>query len=317
MHASLDRRRLRRRRWHVALALTCAVLVPLVSCKRAPAHRTFQSPEEAVRALTAAVKAENLSEIVAIFGPEGQALIDSSDPATARRNRQVFVAAVAERWRLDEQGSSRRVLVIGNEDWPFPVPLVHDEAGWRFDTAAGKEEVLARRIGRNEIAAIQSCRTYVAAQRLYAERGHDGRPAGVYAATFWSDAGRENGLYWQAKHGQKRSPLGDLLAQAAAERRTVGAQRAERSPFNGYYFKILTGQGPGASGGAKDYLVNGAMSGGFALVAWPAQYDGTGVMTFIVNHDGVVREKDLGTGTDASVEAMKLFNPDDSWSAVR
>lgn len=300
----------------MAIALTCAVLIPLTSCKRAPAYRTFPTPEDAVRALTSAVKAENLREVVAIFGPEGQTLIDSSDATTARRNRQVFVAAVAERWRLEEQSPSRRVLVIGNEDWPFPVPLVNDAGGWRFDTAGGKEEVIVRRIGRNELAAILSCRTFVAAQRLYAERGHDGRPAGVYAASFWSDAGRENGLYWPAKHGQKRSPLGDLVAQAAAERRSVGAQRPERSPFNGYYFKILTGQGPAAPGGAKDYVVNGAMSGGFALVAWPAQYDTTGVMTFTVNHDGTVREKDLGTGTDATVEAMKLFNPDDSWTTV-
>jgi Protein of unknown function (DUF2950) len=317
MRARVDRRCSRGSGWRLGIALTCATLVPLASCHRAPAYRTFPTPEDAVRALTAAVKAENLREVVAIFGPEGQTLIDSSDATTARRNRQVFAAAVAERWRLEEQSPSRRVLVIGNEDWPFPVPLVNDAGGWRFDTAGGKEEVIARRIGRNELGAILSCRAYVVAQRLYAERGHDGRPAGVYAASFWSDAGRENGLYWPAKHGQKRSPLGDLLAQAAAERTSAGAQRPQRTPFNGYYFKILTGQGPAAPGGAKDYVVNGAMSGGFALVSWPAQYDATGVMTFTVNQDGTVREKDLGRGTDAAVEAMRLFNPDDSWATVQ
>ena len=176
------------------------------------------------------------------------------------------------------------------------MPLARDASGWRFDTAAGKKKCCARRIGRNELAVIRICRTYVAAQRLYARDGHDGKPAGLYATTFRSDPGRHNGLYWPALRGQRRSPLGDMMAQAAEEEQAPAPNRQPGSPFHGYYFKILRAQGPAATGGAKDYVVNGEMAGGFALVAWPAHYDTTGVMTFVVNQDGIVREKDLGTG---------------------
>jgi hypothetical protein len=301
----------------IAVACASAAAAAAFSCRSAaPGPRTFGTPEDAVRTLNGVVKAGKLDELVAIFGPDGQQLVASSDPATGRRNRQVFTVAVAEGWRLVDQGTDRKVLVIGNEEWPFPVPLVRDANGWRFDTAAGKEEVIARRIGRNELAVIQICGTYVAAQRLYARDGHDGKRAGLYATTFRSDPGKQNGLYWPAVRGQKRSPLGDLVAQAAEEGRPLGADR-QPAPFHGYYFKILTAQGSAAAGGAKNYLVNGAMSGGFALVAWPAQYDVTGVMTFIVNHDGVLHEKDLGPGTDAAARGMTLYDPDSSWAKVQ
>jgi hypothetical protein len=301
------------------IAAACVLLPALVSCSRSesPAQRTFATPEAAVQALAAAAKTGALEEVVAIFGPGGQELVDSSDPATARWNAQVFTVAVAERWQLLDQGTTGKVLVIGNEEWPFPVPLSRDTAGWRFDTAAGKEEVLSRRIGRNELAVIRICRTYVAAQRLYALRGHDGKPAGLYATTFLSDPGRQNGLYWPAAGGQKRSPLGDLIAHAAAEGRAPNPDRRPQTPFRGYYFKILTAQGAAASGGAKNYSTGDGMSGGFALVAWPAQYDVTGVMTFVVNHDGIVREKDLGPGTADAAASMALYNPDESWAAVQ
>jgi hypothetical protein len=302
------------------MALTGVALMTLVSCTRsapAPSYRSFATPEDAVRALIDAVKAGALADVVAIFGPEGKELADSADPATARRNRDVFTAAAAETWQLVDEGNERKVLVIGNERWPFPVPLTRTASGWRFDTAAGKEEVLDRRIGRNELAVVRVCRTYVAAQRLYAERGHDGQPSGLYARTFWSDPGRENGLFWPSGRGQKRSPLGDLVADAAAEGRPLGNDRPQPSPFHGYFYKILTAQGPGAAGGPKDYLVDGRMSGGFALVAWPAQYDVTGVMTFVVNQDGVVREKDLGAGTDSAARGMTLYQPDASWTPVQ
>jgi len=277
-------------------AMACALLVS-GACSRSPRHRTFASPEDAVHALTAAVKAGNVEEVIAIFGPEGQALIDSADPAMARNNRQIFTAAVAERWRLEPGAGGARVLVIGNEDWPFPVPLVKDSDGWRFDTAAGKEEVLARRIGRNELAAIFICRAYVVAQRLYAARPHDGAPAGRFATKFQSDPGQHNGLYWPAAHGEHRSPLGDLVARAADDGRPLG-QGSGPTPFHGYYFRILPADG------------------GFGLVAWPAEYDGTGVMTFIVNHDGNVHEKDLGTDTDRSARAMARYGRDTSWTMV-
>jgi hypothetical protein len=287
-----------------------------VSCSRAtPSPRTFATPEEAVRTLTDVVKAGKLDELVAIFGPDGKELVESSDPATARGNRKVFTVAVAEKWHLIDQGANTKVLVIGNEEWPFPVPLVRQANGWQFDTAAGKEEVLARRIGRNELAVMQICRTYVAAQRLYARDGHDGKRAGLFATAFRSDPGKQNGLYWPAGHGQRRSPLGDLVAQAAEEGRvSAGAQPA---PFHGYQFKILTAQGAAAAGGAKNYVTGGDMSGGFALVAWPAQYDASGVMTFIINQDGILYEKDLGPETAATAKKMSLYDPDPSWVKVQ
>jgi hypothetical protein len=305
--------------WAIAWTATAAALAAVVSCRSAPEvarARTFAQPEDAVKALTQAVRAGKVDEVRAIFGPEGRDLVDS-DAADARGNRQVFAAAFREKWQLVDDGADRKTLVVGNEAWPFPVPLVKDESGWHFDAAAGKEEVLNRRIGRNELAAIGVCNTYVAAQRLYAKHAHDGKRAGVYATTFRSDPGKQNGLYWPATRGQKRSPLGDLVAQAASEGRPLGTDRTQPSPFHGYYFKVLTGQGAAAPGGAKDYVAKGEMSGGFALVAWPAQYEVTGIMTFVVNHEGTIREKDIGPGTDAEARGMTLFNPDGSWRMVQ
>jgi hypothetical protein len=300
----------------IATAMVFALFLP-AGCSRKGASTNFASPEEGVQALIQAVKGGKLDDVIAIFGAEGKELIDSSDPATARQNQQVFLAATSEHWRLEPQGTNGRVLVIGKEAWPFPVPLVRDNRGWHFDTAAGKEEIIARRIGRNELAAIRACRTYVAAQRLYAERGHDGKPAGLFAATFRSDPGRENGLYWPAAHGQKRSPLGDLVAGAAEEGRVARQDGAGPTPFHGYYFRILTAQGPDAPGGAVDYVVDGNLSRGFALVASPAQYDVTGVMTFIINQEGIVREKDLGPAGSAGSPVVRVFNPDASWAVVQ
>jgi hypothetical protein len=216
-----------------ALALASVLLAltfPIAA--QSTRHRTFPTPDAAVKVLIDAVKAGNLDELRAIFGPDARDLIASSDPATARGNREVFVAAVAEQWHLEDEGKGK-TLVIGNEQWPFPVPLVKDAAGWRFDTAAAKEEVLARRIGRNELETIQTCLAYVTAQRRYATQGHDGKAAGVYAMSFRSDPGKENGLYWPAARGQRRSPLGDLVGQAAEEGRPLGAAPGQPSPFHG------------------------------------------------------------------------------------
>jgi len=282
---------------------------------RTPASRAFATPEDAVKALVDTVKKGDLPALLAIFGTDGTELIESSDPATARMNRQVFVVAAAEQWRLEDAGPNGKTLVIGNEAWPFPVPLVKDASGWRYDTATGKEEIVARRVGRNELAAIETVRAYTSAQRRYAAQGHDGKLAGLYAMHLLSDTGKENGLYWPAAKGQKPSPLGDLVGQAAAEGRPVGGG-LQLAPLHGYYFKILTAQGAAAAGGAKNYVVNAEMSGGFALVAWPAQYDTTGVMTFVTNQDGAVFEKDLGPKTDAAARATATFNPDKSWRQV-
>jgi len=302
------------RRRTVALAMlgACALAGAAVLAQTA-AQKTFASPEEAVKALADTVKAGNLEALLAIFGPEGKELIDSSEPAIARENQQVFALAFREKWHLEDSAPDRKTLVIGHEDWPFPVPIVKAGNAWRFDTAAGKQEVLDRRVGRNELSAIDTSLAYVTAQRRYAEQGHDGKPAGLHAAKFQSDPGKQNGLYWPAARGEKRSPLGDLVGQAASEGRQVGTNPGQPSAFHGYYFKILTAQGSAAPGGAKSYIVKGEMSGGFALVAWPAQYGATGIMTFIVNQDGIVREKDLGTSTDATVRKMTTYNPDSSW----
>lgn len=300
----------------LALLGVCALTGVGVLAQTA-AQKTFASPEDAVKALAETVKAGNLEALLAIFGPEGKELIDSSEPAIARENQQVFTVAFREKWHLEDTAPDRKTLVIGNEEWPFPVPIVKAGNAWRFDTAAGKEEVLDRRIGRNELAAIDTVHAYVTAQRRYAEQGHDGKPAGLHAAKFQSDPGKQNGLYWPAARGEKRSPLGDLVGQAASEGRPVGTTAGQPSPFHGYYFKILTAQGSAAPGGAKNYIVKGEMSGGFALIAWPAQYEATGIMTFIVNQDGVVREKDLGPQTDATARKMTTYNPDSSWRVTQ
>jgi hypothetical protein len=303
-----------------ALAASSVMLATLAACRRtesAPPAPGFETPQAAVIELAKAVKGGDLAKVMAIFGPDAQALVDTSDPVTARRNQQVFSVAFSEYWRVVPAGLGRATLVVGFEEWPFPIPLVKEGGKWRFDTAAGKEEVLARRIGRNELAAIRICRTYVAAQRIYAKYGHDGKPAGIYAAAFRSDPARENGLYWQARHGQRRSPLGDLLAAASIDSAAGRASNEGPQPFHGYYFRILTAQGAAASGGARDYVVDGKLTGGFALVAWPAQYDVTGIVTFVVNQNGVVFERDLGPETDAAARAISTYNPDSTWAANR
>ena len=303
---------------HSLLVCACALAMavpslPAAAAQKPAASRTFSTAEDAVKALVETVRKGDVGTLLAIFGPEGKELFESSDPATARNNQQVFTIAAAEGWHLEDAGANRKILVIGNEEWPFPIPLVKDAAAWRFDTAAGKEEILARRIGRNELDTIATLRAYVAAQQRYAAQGRDGKRAGLYAAKLASDPGKQNGLYWPTTKGQTRSPLGELVAQAAEEGRPINSTSTGPSPFHGYRFRILTAQGPAAPGGARNYIVNGEMSGGFAMVAWPAQYDATGVMTFIVGSDGIVRQKDLGPDTDAAAKRITVFNPDPSW----
>jgi hypothetical protein len=299
--------------WMAVAVMTLSSMLLWPARSTGQQQPVFPTPEDAVRALGQAAKASDLSALVALLGPGSQELASSSDPATARKNRDVFVAAMAERWHLADRDATHKELIVGNEAWPFPVPLAKGPQGWMFDAAAGKEEVLDRRIGRNELAAIRICQTYVAAQRGYAGRGHDGKPAGIYARRIASAPGSENGLYWPPKQGAPRSPLGELVAEAAAEGRSIGPDSKGPTPFHGYYFRILEGQGSAVTGGAKSYIVNGELSRGFGLVAWPAQYDVTGVMTFVVNQDGVVYEKDLGPGTGTAAAEITRFNPDKTW----
>ena len=301
----------------VAAALTIgSVTLPRSTAAAQDSPRTFQTADDAARELIRVVKAGNLDELIALFGRDGRDLAAGSDPATGGQNRQVFTAAAAESWQLVDDGTDRKRIIVGNEKWPFPVTIVKDGATWHFDAAAGVEEVIARRIGRNELAVIDVCGAYVAAQVRYAQQGHDGKPAGLYARRFRSEPGKENGLYWPGTRGQKRSPLGELVAQAAPKEGPLAANAGRPSSFHGYYFTILTQQGPAAPGKAKNYVVNGDMAGGFALVAWPAQYDVTGVMTFIVGRDGVVYQKDLGPGTEKAAKAMTRYDPDASWQKV-
>jgi hypothetical protein len=298
-------------------SLAAGLLLVLTCAASAAAQKTFDSPDAAAQALIDVAKSGKLDSLLDLLGPGSREIAASADPVVARQNREVFVVAARERWRLEEDGADRRTLLIGNEDWPFPVPIVRGPMGWRFDAAAGREEILARRIGRNELATIDACYAFVDAQRRYAQEGHDGKPAGAYAQAIASAPGRRNGLYWPTKPGEKRSPLGSLLAEADAHARTAKNSQSKRAAFHGYYFRVLTAQGASAPAGAQSYIVNGVMTGGFALVAWPSAYDVTGVMTFIVNQDGVVYEKDLGPKTDALAQAMIAYDPDASWRPAR
>jgi len=297
-------------------AVAMITVLALPGAARQNEARAFATPEQAARALDAAARADTMDALLAIFGPGGRELFDTSDAGTAQRNRQTFAVAFAEEWRVQDMGVGRKEVVIGHESWPFPVPLMKTARGWVFDVAAGKDEILNRRIGRNEFATIETCLAFVKAQRAYAKAGHDGKPAGAYAQRISSDPGTQNGLYWDVTHGEPRSPLGDLVAQAAADGDPRDPSHPGRTPFHGYFFRIVQAQGFAAAGGAKQYVVDGNMSGGFALVAWPAKYDVTGVMTFIVNQEGAVHEKDLGPETAARALSITRYDPDSTWARV-
>ncbi len=303
-----------------ATALLAAVvafsmeLSPMLA--QAKSQKTFPTAEKAVQALAQAAQAYDLDGLLAIFGSEAEDLLSSGDPVDDRRNREVVLLAYQQGWRLVDQGANTKKLIIGDEGWPFPVPLVKEESGWRFDSEAGAEEVLARRIGRNELRVLELCMTYVQAQMEYASQGHDGKPAGIYARKTASDPGKQNGLYWAVKPGEKPSPLGTQAAQAAADGYADTSSSSGPRPFRGYFFRILTAQGNEAPGGAKSYLVGGEMTAGFALVAYPVEYDDSGVMTFIMNQDGILYEKDLGGKTTENASQIREYNPDATWSKV-
>lgn len=276
-------------------------------------QKTFATPETAVDALIAANRDNSTRELLAILGPDGAKLIRSGDPVADKRGRERFLAAYDEAHQLELDGQDKAILVVGKEEWPLPIPLVRQQAGWRFDTKAGMEEILNRRIGRNELSVIEVCRAYVAAQREYAATGPgpDGRPE--YAQHFMSTDGQHNGLYWPVKPGEEESPLGPLIAQARAAGYAPGAPHTKPRPYYGYYFHILTRQGNSAPGGARNYVVDGHMTGGFALIAYPATYGDSGIMTFIVNQDGIVYQKKLGPATARIAQQITRYDPDVSW----
>ena len=276
----------------------------------------FRSPDEAVKALVDAVKNGDTKELLEIFGPAGKEVIFSGDEVADRTGRDRFMKAYGEMNRLTEKDDKKIILRVGNQDWPFPIPIVKVGENWRFDTQEGKEEILNRRVGRNELNAIQVCLAYVDAQREYALRKRERRGLSEYAQKFVSEEGKKNGLYWETREGEEQSPLGPLMAKAVKEGYPGKKAGDKRSPYHGYYYRILKSQGKNAPGGEYDYMVKGKMIGGFALVAYPAEHGNSGIMTFMVNHDGVMYEKDLGKDTEKHAMAMKQFDPDQTWKKV-
>jgi len=297
-----------------------ALVISFASCNKSPekpaakeaAQKAFASPDEAGNAVAEAAKTGSHDALVAIFGPGSQDVIFSGDTAQDKINFDGFTAAYAtmNRWRKQTDGSE--VLYLGADNNPFPIPLKKNSAGqWYFDTAAGKDEILSRRIGDNELSAMDVVSAMAGAQAEYFSQRHDG--VKEYAQKFISDEGKQNGLYWKSPEGQPKSPLGPLAAYAAA---TEGftPEAGKQQPFHGYFYRILTKQGADAKGGAKDYIVNGKMTGGFAFVAYPEKYGDTGITTFIINQSGIVYEKDLGKDTVELAKAMTEFSPDKTWS---
>lgn len=303
-----------RRRIAMALMILMIVLAGARTAIAAPsAPRDFTSAEEAAQALAAAIKSHSTKAMLAVLGADAQPLISSGDPVADENARDRFLHSFTEAHSLVPGQHGDTVLQVGTDEWPFPIPLVKSAAGWHFDVAAGKQEILDRRIGANELSAIQACLAYVDAQREYYDRGPDGDPLLHYASKLASTPGKRDGLYWEAKADEAESPLGPQFARARAE---GYAATGKGDPYHGYYFRILTAQGPSATGGSYDYVAHGKLIGGFGLVAYPAKWDNSGVMTFVVNQDGVVFEKDLGPDTTAAAKGMTTFNPDDTWKRV-
>ena len=286
-----------------------AGLMMFATC--AVAQVRYSSPDEAITALITAAKAADTQGLTRVLGPGSGEILSSGDPVADAATRKRVVEGYETRHQVAMEGADKAVLIIGQEEWPFPIPLVRKDGAWSFDTPAGREEILFRRIGRNELSAIQTCLAYVDAQQEYAERGIAG--SSVYAQRVISREGRKDGLYWPTQAGEEESPLGEVIAAATAE----GYRAGERPiPYHGYYYKILTRQGPSAPGGTLSYVVGGKMIGGFALVAYPAEYGNSGVMTFLVNHQGIVYENDLGPKTARIATRMTSFNPDKTWQRV-
>jgi hypothetical protein len=290
-----------------------AAIVVVASVSTALAQQDYKTPEDAAAALLEAAKSGDEKAALTVFGPDGIDIISSGDPVNDANQRQKFVAAYDAKHQIELKGGRRATLIIGEKDWPFPVPIVKGKHGWAFDTDEGLQEILARRIGHNELATIQVCLAYVDAQNEYADKDRTGTGSGVYAQRFISETGKKDGLYWPAAQGEPESPLGELFAKATNEGYKAGEGR---TPYRGYYYKILTKQGPHAPGGALDYVVNGKMIGGFALVAYPAEYRNSGVMTFLVSHSGKVFEKDLGPDSADIAEKMTAYDPGPGWKQV-
>jgi hypothetical protein len=297
-----------------ALAVLFAAFAFLATAQLAGAQQDYKTPQDAVDALLATAKSGDMKAALTVLGPDGEEILSSGDKVADERARARFVASYDAKHSIKKDSDNRATLIIGDNDYPFPIPLIRIKSGlWTFDTEEGRTEILARRIGRNELNAIQVCLAYVDAQNEYAEKDRTGAGAGIYAQRFVSAEGKKDGLYWPAAQGEEESPLGELFATATSQGYSPGHGR---SPYHGYFYKILTKQGPSAPGGAANYVVNGKMIGGFALVAYPAEYRNSGVVTFLVSHSGAVYQKDLGPNTADLAEQISSFDPGAGWKKV-
>ena len=297
----------------MAILTVVVVLTAFPAVAGGPARqKSFASPQQTVTALVAAVQDDNDSELFAILGPGSEDILSSGDKIADQNGRARFLKAYEEKNSLNQENEGRAVLLVGGKDYPFPIPIVWQGDTWLFDTRAGREEILNRRIGGNELHTIEVMRAYTDAQREYAcMKRNGGGPR--FAQKFASSEGKKDGLYWEAQEGEEESPFGLLIARATREGYAGGLDEGSPDPFHGYYFKILKGQGEHANGGAFEYVAKGKMVLGFALVAYPAKYGGSGIMTFIVNQEGVIYEKNLGEVTDTAAAAIITFDPDDTW----
>lgn len=296
----------------VAVLFTLLATTAAAMTSKPEPQRSFATPQQAVTALATAVKDNSDQELLAILGVASADLISSGDKVADRNGRARFYSAYQEKHSLKKEGDQRVVLIVGESDYPFPIPLVRERDIWRFDTEAGKREILYRRIGKNELRTIEVMQAYTDAQREYASMDH-GDEGSAFAQKLTSTPGKRDGLYWEVGEDEQESPLGPLIARAAEENYGDALAADPPEPFHGYYFRIIKAQGKNADGGAFDYLVNGEMALGFALVAYPAKYGASGIMTFIVNQEGVIYEQDLGQDTAALAASITAFDPDESW----
>lgn len=305
----------------LARTLAAGVLLAAASCSRRDTERgadqlSFGTPDEASAALVAALERNDVPTLRRMLGSDTEGLLSSGDTVADRRERDSFLARYRARHQLVAGGPDDLTLQVGEDDWPLPIPLVRRAGRWRFDGEAGVHELLLRRIGANELRTIDVMRGFVAAQEEYAAVGHDDLPAGIYAGVLRSEPGRQNGLYWQVEEGEPPSPAGPLLAAASAEGYAASARATAPAPYHGYVYRMLRSQGPAASGGAREYVVDGVQSAGFALLARPQTYGASGLMTFIVNQDGVVWQRDLGEQTSERAAAIQRFDPDSTWTPI-
>jgi hypothetical protein len=295
------------------VATVAAFAIGALTSGSATAQKAFPTPDAAFQALADAAKANDSKALSALLGPGGDAVIHSGDSVQDKANAERFATSYADKHNVVTEGDAKATLVVGKDDWPLPIPAVKGAHGWTLDAKAGAREILARRIGQNELETIQVVRAIVDAQHDYSDQDHDANGLRDYAQKFISTKGKRDGLYWPTKEGEPASPLGPLVGEASAE----GYGGGKGAPYHGYHYRMLTAQGKDAPGGARNYLVRGHLLGGFAVVAYPAAYGNSGIMTFMVNQDGTVYQKDLGTNTASAAKAIKAYDPDKSWTVVK